>query len=141
MDPKQQLSQIDPKVKEVYERVMNTTLPTPPPPVHLPPPPPQSPLPGSTTTEPNASVPFSVPVSTPNEIKPQPQIVSSFSQNLTTHKVPEKIHIGGTPNGIPTPNKKSGFPRILYILCGIIFLVVYTVFWLKFFNIPVPFLP
>ncbi len=38
-------------------------------------------------------------------------------------------------------NQSSPLIRILYIIASIIFFAVYTIFWLKIFKYPVPFLP
>jgi hypothetical protein len=56
------------------------------------------------------------------------------------HREPEKVHIGGT-TGFVAKKQSSGVSPVLYVLGGIIFLVAYTIFWLKFFKISVPFLP
>lgn len=38
-------------------------------------------------------------------------------------------------------SQSSPFIRILYIIASIVFFAVYTIFWLKIFKYPIPFLP
>ncbi len=140
MDSKNQLSQLDPKIKEAYDRVMNTT-------VHHNPTAPDN----TNATVPNEHNP-TTPPSTPPIAKLSPTPVQPAAASLTPtpqpvvtnnslRREPEKIHIGGVPHGGTMQKKKSAVSPIVYIICGLIFLVIYIIFWLKFFNVPVPFLP
>lgn len=142
MDPKQQISQLDPKVKEAYDRVMNASV-TPPASTS---PQPNNPTPSVTTPVVPSTVvqtPSAQPVNPAAHTVPStPTIVAGMPQPSTVRREPEKIHIGSVPNTTAAKKKTSnGISPIIYIIGGFIFLVVYTIFWLKFFNVPVPFLP
>jgi|WetSurMetagenome_2_1015567.scaffolds.fasta_scaffold387429_2 hypothetical protein len=161
MDP-QKLSQLDPKLREVYQRVMGT---------------PASP-PVAPTTEANKPVQTQNPLPSPPQNKlpanpqpiaePQPQFTppepsstipipkdSDFIQ--TYHQTPDlrqastedlptpTIVSASAPTG-PAPEasvmeKKSGSTK--FIIFGLIVLVViavYTLFWTKIFSLSLPFL-
>ena len=111
--------QLDPKIKEAYDKVMNTAIAAAPPADSQPPPP-----------QPSTQPP------------PQPTITQVMPTVTPPRREPATIHIGGVPaSHASTTEKKSKILPVLYITGGIIFLLVYTIFWLKFFNIPTPFLP
>lgn len=130
MDTNQQFSKLDPKIKEAYDRVMSTPVSTPQP---LPT---DQPLQSTPSFNQNvASTPSSAPV------QPTPTIVPGVSPTLSSRREPETVHIGSTPHANVGKNKNSSGSLIIYIIGGIVFLIVYTVFWLKFFNVPIPFLP
>lgn len=80
----------------------------------------------SQVVEPPSSVPMPA-----QPTQPQP-----FIANQAT------IATGGFLAGAgATPGKKAGFLPILYIVGGVIFFIAYLIFWIYFFQIPVPFLP
>lgn len=115
MDPKK-MPDLDPKLKEAYERVMGTAVNgakpvavTPPAPTPTPPPPP----PAAQQT-------------TPPETNTAPQPVSSPAPEV---------------NPLPEPENKKQFSPVILVVVGIVFFLVYILFWLKFFSIPLPFLP
>ncbi len=162
MDPKQQLNQLDPKLKEAYERVMgapvgtspqSTPQPTtPPPPVTtppassqpLPPPPPPPPAPPAQAVAqppimPQAAQPMQfaqpIPVPTGNPFGQPP----AQPQQQGQQPQQKQAKPGEASHGFVAGKKGLGISPIFLIVIGIIFLAVYTVFWLKFFNIPLPF--
>jgi len=42
---------------------------------------------------------------------------------------------------IQAPHEASALVRVLYIVGSVVFFLIYTVFWMKVFGIPIPFLP
>lgn len=151
MDPhQQQLNQLDPKLKEAYERVMGIGKIPPSPPAN-PPVSPQSPL-GQGAADTSAER-----VRTPLPISPipiPPVTPASTPPNQTpatgwTSPVPPPA--AAMPPVMPGKNafgehgfvakKKSTVSPVIIVLGVIVFLTVYTIFWIKFFNIKVPFLP
>jgi hypothetical protein len=167
MDPKQQVNQLDPKLKEAYERVMGTpvggTSPQPASPAPAIPNQPIAAMPAATPMPPNpptisAGMPnLTAPQGAPQPAMPIPQANAHIQQNPVTNPfgMPAQQPSPAVPaaTSAPVPNKQGpgshGFvankkglhisPLIL-ILGGIVFLLVYTVFWFKFFNIPLPFI-
>jgi len=95
MDP-QKLAQLDPKIREQYERVMGTAIP-------------------------QASAQPAQPLGTTTP--PQPQ--TNFA----------------APPVMPMKKKGSSIMPVLFAIVGIIFLIIYTLFWTKIFNVKLPFLP
>jgi len=83
MDP-QKLSQLDPKLRAAYERVMGTPVAT-----------------------------SQAPQLQSQPIAPPPQPVAA--------------------------GKKNGIMPVLFVLVGIVFIVIYTLFWTKIFNVKLPF--
>jgi hypothetical protein len=184
MDPKQQLSQLDPKLKEAYERVMSSsatpTVPStsPAPTATVNPPTPTSvPMPNINTS--TASGPFPTPgISTtpppmptmsPNinssgmspqmtaapitNISPTPTVVNPGSPTPAPTTGPVKVQFNaqiGNPTaaqpattGMGLQAQKKKGPKVspaLIIVAGIVFILAYAIFWMKVFNIPIPFL-
>ncbi|MDO8657463.1 MAG: hypothetical protein Q7K55_01885 [Candidatus Levybacteria bacterium] len=145
MDPKKP-STLDPKLKEVYERVMGTNLPSgspqssPQPQPVRPVPPPQQ----AQSTQGNI----------PQPVRPQPlppirpvqaagaatnppyysQIQEAASETVKINP-PAK-----TPASVVTesPKNSSAVLIAVFMVVIIIFFVVYAVVWMKFFKMPVP---
>ncbi len=121
MDPKSTQT-LDPKLKEAYDRVMGTTLPqTSPPPITEKPTAPMDPM---TTHEPQnkpSAPPIHQTTQMPTPITTAPHISSGFVA--------------------PHEEKKPAVSGTLLIIAGVVFLIVYTLFWLKRFGIAIPFLP
>lgn len=168
MDP-QKLSQLDPKLREAYQRVMGTPIPqpqVPPAQAQIPQPDPTpapQPQPEPTTppqTPPQQQEPFFIPQpETPPAGGPQPQATtqqasSNFTQmNSEVAAAPIEPQTQNanfsnfaTPPAMPQAQtmaikKKSGIMPVLYVIVGVVFLVVYTLFWTKIFNFQLPFLP
>lgn len=136
MDHNAQLSKMDPKLKEAYERVMGT------PGAQMQ----SSPPPQGLSAQPN----------TP-PVPPPAQPSSPSMEEIPRMVVPERrstqtVHFGG---GVPiqsthvqalpvltaaTQRKKSGISPLVIILGAGVFFVVYTAFWIKILAIPIPFL-
>ena len=138
MDP-QKLSQLDPKLREAYERVMGTTIPAPQAPAQAPVPP----APVAPTPQPQPQ-PLQPPFS------PQPQVVpEAVPAQPASNFVQMNSEIRtAAPNIAPQAQaqtmvlkKKSGIMPVLFVFVGIIFIVIYALFWTKFFNLKLPFLP
>lgn len=117
MDPKS-LSSLDPKLKETYERVMGTSVPQ------------QAPTaPATPVVEPENNVP----------VTPAPPISEPAEQPVQANTSPFMASSMGQP--LPNPaemQQQAASPmlKIAYIVGGIIFFIVYTIFWIKIFNLP-----
>lgn len=195
MDP-QKLSQLDPKLREAYQRVMGTTIPTPQPPsqtqtapvsdpatipspIPSPIPEPMQPGPTSPNLEPSAppqapadqqEEPFFIPQpETPTSGVPQPQAPTPMSsvpepattptQQTSANFVQMNSEVPASPQTQATNfsnfaappvapqtqaiviKKKNSLMPIVFGFVGVIFLVIYTLFWTKIFNFRLPFLP
>lgn len=112
---------LDPKLKEAYDRVMggnfNPSAPMPnpvPPKAENPPPPPSAPAVNPT--------PYSAPLATPAPADMPPLSVMSPSTAASGEQV------------IST-KKKSKISPIIFLLGGFVFLVIYAVVWGKIFNL------
>lgn len=133
MNPNQQA--LDPKLKEAYDRVMGvgtqpTAAATQPQPVE-----PQAEgardAEGARGTaapvqpvEPTAQAPISQSPVTPTPMQPTEAAQAA---------VPEtKNYVAGSEE------KKSGISPVIIGLGVFVFLIVYTLFWVRFFNIPLP---
>lgn len=133
MDPKAAPT-LDPKLKEAYDRVMGATVPkTPPqmPSVDLPTPP----------KEPEK--PFPQPV-TPTPIATSNVVGANAAQGVNPSTPVAPIHTVVHPSSgfvAPHEEKKSPVSGTLLVIAGVVFLLVYTLFWLKWFGIALPFLP
>ena len=135
MDPNA-TTNLDPKLKDMYNRVMSTPVPPP----QTPPPAPSIPAPAM-PTQPEIPTPTAPPPPTP---QPPPTPI----QSEPTTEMHAAIPLPAAPKpvsaaiiGGATKSKKMGIFPVIIALAGIIFLGVYTVFWVKFFNLSVPFLP
>lgn len=123
MDPKAAQT-LDPKLKEAYDRVMGATIPKTPsqqmPSVDMP-------TPQKETENPAEPMHPPAPAATPTQPVPA----------APTHTIPHPS------SGFVAPHeeKKSPVSGTLLIVAGVVFLLVYTLFWLKWFGIPLPFLP
>lgn len=111
MDPIKPVD-LNPKLKEAYERVMGTA---------------QTPQTTQATTPPYAS-----PITTP-------------APTVSPEVKPAEINAAKPVTAfVAKPSQKGlnfSFPLPLLILFVILFLLGYTLFWLKFFKISLPFLP
>jgi hypothetical protein len=129
MDPKS-VNNLDPKMKETYDRVMGTTTPpaagtTATTPQATPAPATPNPLaspPASAPTTPAANAPFTSSPSMPDNLQFQAAIQTPPSQ-------PAAAPIGAIPG------RSSSLLKILYVVGSIVFFVAYTFFWIKIFNI------
>lgn len=105
MDPKSSQS-LDPKLKEIYDRVMGTKLP------------PQTPE------------------------APQKEAHQGHVTKTTDIKHAELVHapkVGSFISKASGGMKKSFPVGIILIIMGVLFFVAYALFWIRFFNLPLPF--
>ena len=140
---------LDPKMKAIYDQVMGTVV-TPPTPEAFSGPQPISTIPVTK---------YTLPVAPPTA---RPTLISEPTTQLGPNIPVQKGLYGSLP---PTPvvkpsatidkvspynpnypqndfsKNKSPIMPIILTLSGLIFFIVYTVFWIKFFGIPIPFLP
>jgi len=148
MDPKT-LNNLDPKLKETYDRVMGTTTPgTPAAPSATPaattPPPVANPHPTGamnvdiTQAQTNAGAAPEMPQAAPTP--------SYNADNLRFQAAIQQTPVAGGTGAIPVggavanmPGQPSSLLRILYVIGAIVFFVVYTFVWIKLFNLPLPF--
>lgn len=157
MDPNS-LSNLDPKLRETYERVMGTTSqPT----VPIGQPADKAPDPASASTPsqsattpsptPNAS-PAVSPMSAPSPIDAAPA-VDNISTSATgtdglsapVNDQPQNVTINQPlPNPaasviLTKPHGHMGLIKVFYVLGATVFFVIYIFFWMKIFNIQLPF--
>jgi hypothetical protein len=156
MDPKA-INNMDPKLKETYDRVMGTATPqqaavaptqipvTPAAPAMSPlnanaapmmgpqaaPMPTDMPAPASPLGGPADTGGSTIPTSpyTPDNLRFQAAIQSPMAA------APAQAVAGA-----PIVQQPSSMLRILYIVGSVVFFIVYTFFWVKIFNLPIPFL-
>jgi hypothetical protein len=189
MDP-QKLSQLDPKLRDVYQRVMGTTIPevkvspvqTPTPPLPTEasakpdnpnPVPPTQPQADPTPIQPlipepqpvTPPIPSPIPQSQP-AINPQsePQAIPtpepiSAQQATSSNFVQMNSEVAAAPTAaaipmqnftapaaippvptMPLKKKKNALVPVLFTIVGLIFIAIYTFFWIRFFNLKLPFL-
>jgi hypothetical protein len=154
MDP-QKLSQIDPKLKEVYDKVMGAPDPsqvqTPPPanPILAPQPIPQ---PQTATQYQQEASPQSQSVFTPQQTlnTPSPQPTTTIPQDSNPTQLDSEIATSGfsfipsypiaTSETLATKKKGVSGKFILLGLVVIVFIAVYALFRAKALNINLPFL-
>jgi len=144
MDPKKQMNQLDPKLKEVYDRVMGTTVQ------------PSTTTAAAAPTAASAAVqPATVPHATPpsaSSATPQTTTIATQPQQIVhmdgaaSHSVLSagslgKKHIEEKTGADGTAKKGNGMGPVLFIIGGIIVLIVYTFVWLTIFKVKLPFLP
>lgn len=161
MDP-QKLSQLDPKLRDAYQRVMGTVIPepqsapaptqTPPPAVPNPTPAPQinpqpEPIPSPAINEPAPSI--SEPPTEQSVINPQPQAANFIQMNSEIPTAPAAAApIASTPNftapiqtqTIAVKKKNNILTPILFGIATLVFIAIYTLFWTKIFNFKLPFI-
>lgn len=158
MDPAS-LANLDPKLKETYERVMGTTAPPDPVPT-------QSTTdgaaasdatptdqksdsaqsPGPVTPATNTDAPASTPNAPSSTDGLSTPVAASLVQNpVSESDQPQTVTINQplpnpTPSNIITqPHGHMGLIRIFYILGATVFFVIYVFFWMKIFNFSLPF--
>jgi hypothetical protein len=172
MDP-QKLSQLDPKLRDAYQRVMGTAVPEP----QAPPAPKAQSFPSagggpaSTPAFNTTSTAPVVPTEQPSVVSPAPEAVTTTQPiiNPQTQSVPmadpnapqtnpnftqmnSGLAAAPTTNysnfAAPTPQTQAGVLKkknpmmpVLFAIAGLVFIVIYTLFWAKIFNLKLPFLP
>jgi hypothetical protein len=146
MDPKN-LSGLDPKLRETYERVMGAASTTSNPQTpSIPNTPTNNPMPTFDAMPAATTAPIPPPIDTSattqaaelNTLQPTLTPNPSPAQTPTAFQpLPSPAQINQLPAG--NPNSTSPVIRILYIVAGIIFFAVYAIFWLKIFKFPLPF--
>lgn len=148
MDPKKNPQQLDPKLKEIYDRVMGTQV--------------KAAAAHETKKEPEPQKPHEI-QSTPVHISPQPAptapamptqpsmpVAHAAQQTVMTAQPPQATATdlqqkassgfvaGGHGNNTDGKSGSSVSP-VLLVLVGIVFFIVYAIFWIKIFAIPLPF--
>lgn len=125
MDYKQQFGQLDPKLKEVYERVMGTSV--------------SSALKASppAVTKPAVSEPVQMQqhtASIPQPESPPPAGGPQMPQvPIAPQSQPQAQAISVKPHGHISP--------FVWILGGLTFVIIYALAWVKIFNLKLPFTP
>lgn len=145
MDHDTQLSKMDPKLKEAYERVMGTSgsMPHDAPPANPPPlseqtSPPAPSLP--TPTEPHVAMPPVTAAQHPGQTPhiSEPPLRRSIE---TVHvQAPQRTGHDVHPTRPVPGKKKSTISPILITILLVVFFAVYTFVWIKILNVPLPFL-
>lgn len=132
---------LDPKLKEVYDRVMGISLPQ----NNIkqqqqivPQTPPQAPTVKPPQNQPNiTTLNATVPISTTPSSPTTPNVFVAPSVT-----VPNEAVKGPSSILKPQEKKTSSISPVILIVLAVIFFVVYALFWMKFFNVslPIPFL-
>ncbi len=140
MDPQTQ-NNLDPKLKETYDRVMGTTTapaggqPAAAPAAATPPPsvtPPATPAPDATAAAPATG---EAPQNASSSIPQTPYTADNLSfQAAIQTPVNTQVPLGG----VVAPRQNSSMLQVLYIIGAVVFFVVYTFVWIKIFNLPLP---
>lgn len=125
MDPTA-LSNLDPKLKETYDRVMGTPSPT-------------------SDSSPTPTTPPADTTSSTNSELPTNELSAPTPTNMGQEPHPETVTISQPLPAAPSssivnkPHGHSGLIRVFYILGAMVFFVIYVFFWAKIFNIQLPF--
>lgn len=144
MDPKQ-LNKLDPKLRDAYQRIMNTQVgssdaPIPTVAPTIPPPPPQMADPTTPVQIPEFPPPSSTALpdfgkfSSPFQTPPQ---MTQFSPQIPTESAPAEQPTTTMQMAVTAKNSPISTPLLL--IMAIIFFLVYTLFWVRFFNVKLPF--
>jgi len=120
------VSQLDPKLKEAYDRVMGTVVT---PPVK------------ATPTAMSATSP-SVPPLSSTPLSPTPTMsVNPLPTTSTTAINHQAVSVPISNTKITTLKKKSGaFKALIFMFAGIVFFIIYALVWIKMFNLKFPYL-
>ncbi|MDO8460918.1 MAG: hypothetical protein Q7S38_00585 [bacterium] len=146
MDPKT-LPNLDPKLREVYERVMKTPITPPSPTSNIQPPPPASPSLGGPppTPQPPVSVPANNEPSPVPSAKPPVAQLSPTPQN-TFHSTQVFNPDTAVPPSTTSPSTDTAAPKskgkispVVLVLVGVVFFAIYAVVWISFFKVSLPF--
>lgn len=124
---------LDPKLKEAYERVMGTNV-----------------TPSALPVQPTPAAPAPAPapmITTPKVVSPPPP-----PPEVTPASKMEPITVG--PTAIPSSGVGYVAPTVegaaantqkispvIFAVAAFVFFIVYSLFWIKFFNLSLPFLP
>ncbi len=135
MDPKA-VSNLDPKLKETYDRVMGTATPGSPAGSAAPPAPAVAPV-NADITQAQAAAPTVAPTETPQATGQPAYNADNLRFQAAIQAPAGSVPVGGAVAKIP--GQTSSLLRILYIIAAIVFFVVYTFVWIKVFNLPLPF--
>ena len=135
MDPKK-LSQLDPKLQEAYNKVMATPVATTTAPAGAT----VSVSTQTTTTQQPAAHP-TTPPTTPLSPPPLPTLTPIGGSTKTSTTTVIKPGAQAAPVGMIAKNGSGGVSPVILAVAAVIFFLVYALFWVKFFNFPVPFLP
>lgn len=140
---------LDPKLKAIYDQVMGTVVAPPTPaPSSSAPSIASTQLPSQQQVAPNAR-PTLVTEQTQSLVRPSIPVDKGLYGSLSTtpptvqpSATIDKVSVYSANTTVKEPQKAvSPFMPIILTTSGIIFFVVYTVFWIKFFGLSVPFLP
>jgi len=135
MDPSS-LSNLDPKLRETYERVMSTSTPTPV----------QTPADSGLDQSNKQVEPQPIINNPPIDTQAEALNTQSAAQNPYSQEPhPETVTISQNP---PTPNTfnqpvkphaHSSLIKVFYFLGAAVFFLVYIFFWVKILNVKLPF--
>lgn len=145
MDPNA-LSSLDPKLRETYEKVMGTgTAPLADTPANPPAVPADQ---ASADPAPQAPAADAAPAGAAPTSAPAPEISSApVAENAqAADQGPKVVTISQAAPAAPAPELQitqphghMGLMKVFYILGGVVFFVIYIFFWMRIFNLSLPF--
>jgi|SRR6185369_13442277 len=136
MDPKA-VSNLDPKLKETYDRVMGTATPGSSAAAAAP-----QPLTAPAVAPVNADITQGAPAATTSAEIPPATPTPAYNADNLRFQAAIQAPAGAVPVGgvvAKVPGQTSSLLRVLYIIAAIVFFIVYTFVWIKVFNLPLPF--
>lgn len=137
MDPKAS-AQLDPKLQEAYDRVMSMQIETP-----------ANPQPAQTAPlaqqMPPSPVSQNTTMNTPNQPiqNPMPQVMPAPDEMV---KTPSPLidtvenNVSVKPQSFVAKGSGLQVSPVILVVGAVAFLIVYTVIWIKVFNLPVPYI-
>lgn len=127
MDPKKTQT-LDPKLKEIYERVMGTPTS------------PSTTAPqGALTAPPPLPQTQGVPSTPQQPLKSTP--TEPLAQREQNPEAPTQLYTATTGGFVAKEKSGSSLTNILLVTTAIVFFTIYALFWLRYFNLSLPFLP
>ncbi|GIW57463.1 MAG: hypothetical protein KatS3mg083_408 [Candidatus Dojkabacteria bacterium] len=155
MDPNKNLNTLDPKLKEVYERVMGTSTPinsspqtqqqqsSPPPSPAIPaqqptiPHPPSSNAKTTPTLNDKPIINYAAITAKPSSDHSAPKIFKPSEPQTTSFGVVNTGNEKSKQEAVDTENKKSKIKMILLLILIPLFLIAYTFVWIIIFGVDV----
>ncbi len=153
MDPKT-LPNLDPKLRETYERVMGTTLKQPAPPGDKPkddhtsaaspltaaPSGHAAPVSAAAIAQMSGQLSHAPAAAPPTPSKNDLHVPASPAPEQRSEPQLARVHLDAQADPAPAPEKKKRkISPVFFVLAAVIFFLVYAFFWAKVLNLALPF--